>query len=168
MAADPLTPEQAAREFSKPSDTVPEPPRTDPALDPIGTVRVQTWDRRLTPDVRRVVRCDAGIWVLFTGPPFGPGGYQLRNEHVRDWHVASWLTVAVTFKHSAQPQGRVVPLDGSDAEGAAPFKDAPPGPVAEQLDLCTACGHPFSPRHDINAPGPTSRHIYKSPFKDTR
>jgi hypothetical protein len=124
MAADPLTPEQARAEFAKPPDTVPEPPHTDPAFDPVGTLRVQDWERRLTPDVRRVVRCDAGSWSLFTGPPFGPGGYQLRNEHVRDWPVASWLTVGATFRHASREHTDPAVLDGADAEGAAPFKDA--------------------------------------------
>jgi hypothetical protein len=49
-------------------------------------------------------------------------------------------------------------LDGSDAEGDAPFKDKP-----RREGNCTACGRPFTPDHDADAPGPTVRHIFKAP-----
>lgn len=29
--------------------------------------------------------------------------------------------------------------------------------------LCRTCGRPFTPTHDTNAPGPTSRHPYDPP-----
>ena len=28
------------------------------------------------------------------------------------------------------------------------------------MDLCRSCGRPFSPTHDVDAPGPTSRHPF--------
>lgn len=102
MAPDPLTEEQRRREFAKPPDVVPEPPRTDPALDPPGTVRVINWERRLARDVARAVKTDVGIWAQITGPSVSrtPYGRLLHDDVVASWHVVSWLTVAVAFQHT--------------------------------------------------------------------
>lgn len=77
----------------------------DPRLDPPMTCRVESWERRLDPTARRVIRTtipdddpDAWPWVIVTGPT---AGCILDHEHVTAWPIAHPITYCAAYKHSS-------------------------------------------------------------------
>ena len=124
-------------EFAAFPDDVPVPPPTDPADDPTATVRVEDWARRLDPTARRWIKVaghDPWPWVQFSGIAWDPdreGPASQDSPWRTDAEVAAWpvthlLSVAIAFRHADRGRAASAVLDKADAEGAAPFRDAPP------------------------------------------
>lgn len=100
----------------------------DPATDPPMTVRVHPDDDPMSPAARRVIRTDdpTWAWVVVTG--YVPDMAFLPHEDVATWPITPPVRYCAAYRHASLADerrrvGAAQPLDGADAEGAAPFKE---------------------------------------------
>jgi hypothetical protein len=77
----------------------------DPRLDPPMTCRVESWERRFDPTVRRAILTAPVVvdhpwpWVIVTGP--AALERWLSHDEVADWPVAHPITYCAAFRHSS-------------------------------------------------------------------
>lgn len=99
----------------------------DPRTDPPMVVRVHPDDDPRDPAARRAVATDVGhVWFWVTGRPTGRPETLIAHQ-LADWPVTHPIVYCTAHRHAAHAASTpALELDGSDAEGAAPFKDARP------------------------------------------
>jgi hypothetical protein len=92
-----------------------------------------------------------------------------KSDHVL-WHIycrCGWFHGQVTYaatlrdalKHLRRHSdaGSATPWDGTTGEAGVQVLMAL---AMSRAGKCRMCGRPFSPSHDISAPGPTARHPF--------
>lgn len=106
----------------------------------------------------RVVISDSGVARYSTDGSretlVGQAPADIRDEIVRLAVAWRWQ-----WQHGSGNAAAIQLTDAVDRLSAAPADDT-------AAPICRACGRPFSPTHDADAPGPTVRHLFM-PAVDT-